>query len=81
MATAIAAAEAVKYFKGKNSVQVQTAKPVKVKGDDGKVRDAFDVKSVPLSEEHVLSATDLGDKVKIVTIDGQRYEAAKGKDA
>lgn len=72
----IAFGDAVKHFKG---VKVQTAKPVKVKGDGGKERDGFEVKAADLAEEHVIGARDYGKTVAIVTIDGQRHETAKSK--
>ena len=74
--TKITAAEAVKFFKGAD-ISVQTARPVKVKGDDGVMRPAFETKRAPLAEAHIHAAADYGDRVVIVTIDGQRHEAQK----
>lgn len=71
----IAAAEAIKSFKSA-AIEVQVATPVKKKGDDGKVRSAFDVKMKPLAAEHILNACSYDDgRVAITTIDGRRYEA------
>lgn len=72
----IAAADALKYF-GKSAIEVQTARPVTVKGEDGKERPTFKADMKPLAEQHVIAARDYGDKVVIVTIDGRRYEQAK----
>jgi cation transport regulator ChaB len=74
--TEILAADALKLFK-KAQITVQEAVRVKRTGDDGKIREAFDVAQRALKAEHILSAKDLGDRVSITTIDGQRYEAAK----
>lgn len=74
--TQIPAADAVKYFKGVD-IAVQTVRPVKVKGTDGVERDGSEIKNRPLSEDGILSAVDLGNRIAIVTIDGRRYEAAK----
>jgi len=72
--TEISAAEALKAFKGK--IEVQTAKAVNVKGENGKERDAYDVKMAPLATEHVLSAKRYDDgRVTITTIDGRKHEA------
>lgn len=73
--TEIDAAEAIKALGPTvKEATVQVAKSKKVKGDDGKTREAFDVKNVALSAEHVLSAKkwDNG-RVSITTIDGQRF--------
>lgn len=71
----IAAAEAVKSFKGA-SIEVQVATPAKKKGEDGKVRRVFDVAMKPLAAEHVLNACAYDDgRVAITTIDGKRHEA------
>lgn len=70
----IAPADAVKLFSG---VTVQTAKPVIVKGEDGKERQGYRTDNVALRAEHVLAARDYGDRVAITTIDGQKHEAAK----
>lgn len=77
----ISAADAVKAFKGQ-SIVVQVARAVKVKGADNKVRDSFDVKERPLAEEHVLAAVDNGDRIVMTTINGRKYEtASKGSAA
>ena len=62
----------MKFFKGRD-VKVQVATP----GKDGQ---GFTTAAAPLAEEHVTGARDYGDRVAIVTIDGQRYEAAKKAD-
>ena len=72
MAHVVAAADAVKLFKG---VTVQTAERVKVKGDDGKVREAFKTADVALKAEHVMTAVQHDGAVVITTIDGQRHRA------
>lgn len=72
----IAAADALKYF-AKSAIEVQTARPVSVKGEDGKERPTFKTEMKPLAEQHVIAARDYGEKVVIVTIDGRRYEQAK----
>lgn len=73
--TKISAAEAMKHFRSAG-IKVRTATPVKVKGEDGVVRDAMEVKDEQLSEEHILGAAlrDGGTAV-ITTIDGTRHEA------
>lgn len=77
----IDAAEALKLFT-KQTISVQTATPVKVRGEDGKERPSFKTKDEPLAAEHVISAKDYGDRVTITTIDGRRHEATrKGKAA
>lgn len=77
---AIAAADAVKAFKGQR-ISVQEARPVKVKGEDGVMRDAFKTEDVALAAEHVLSAKLYEDgRLTITTIDGRRYEV-KGYSA
>lgn len=73
----ISAADAVALF-AEQKIKVQTAKSVKTKGDDGKVREQFETEMAALAEEHVLSAKDYGDRVTITTIDGKRFEAARG---
>lgn len=72
MAQIIPADSAVKLFKG---VSVQTAERVRVKGDDGKVRESFKVNDAALKPEHVLKAEQHDDHVVIVTIDGKRHRA------
>jgi len=73
--TEIKASEALQAFKG-GKIEVQTAKPVKVKGEDGKERDAYEVKLAPLAAEHILAASKYDDgRVVIVTIDGRKHEA------
>ena len=77
----IAAADALKFFSRQN-IAVQTATPVKVKGEDGKERPGYKTKDEALAEDHILAARDHGEKVVITTIDGKRYEAPKrGKAA
>lgn len=77
----IAAADAVKQFKGRR-ITVQVAKAAKVKGDDGIERAGFKTDDVELAPAHVLSAKQWDDgRVTITTIDGQRHEAAAGKAA
>lgn len=74
-ATNVPAAEAVKLFKSQN-ITVQTAKRVKVTDKEtGKVSEPFETKQVALAAEHILDAKrhDTG-VVRIVTIDGKRYE-------
>lgn len=76
----VSAAEAVKLF-SKQNITVQTAKRISVKGDDGKVRDAFQTKNAELRAEHVLAAKQTDDgTVTITTIDGQKYSVVS-KDA
>jgi len=71
----IKAADAIKLF-GKQDIQVQEAKPAKLKGEDGKERPGFKADMKPLAEKHILSAKEYDDgKVTIVTIDGRRHEA------
>lgn len=72
----ITAGDAMKFFKGAK-IAVQDAKVVKVKGEDGKTREGFDVKNAELAERHIIGAADYGDRVAIVTLDGKRYEAKK----
>jgi hypothetical protein len=72
----IAAADALKFF-SRQSITVQTATPVKVKGEDGVERPGYKTKDEALAADHVLAARDHGEKIVIVTIDGRRYEAAK----
>jgi len=74
--TQIPAADAVKFFKGMD-IAVQSARTVKAKGADGIERDTVEIKNRALSEDGILAAVDLGNRVSIVTIDGKRYEAAK----
>jgi hypothetical protein len=70
----IAAADALKLFRGQN-VTVQEARPVKVRGDDGKERDAFETKIERLAESHILSAIHHENgRVSIVTMDGKHYD-------
>jgi len=75
----IAPADALKLFSRQN-ITVQTATPVKVKGEDGKERPGYKTKAEPLAEDHILAARDRGNMVAITTIDGHRYEAAKRGD-
>lgn len=72
----IDAAEAIKALGKKlDGVTVQVAKPLKKKGDDGKVRETFEVKTAALQAAHVISAKKWADgKVSITTIDGRRYD-------
>ena len=77
----IRAAEAIKAFKGQK-IEVQEARPVKVKGEDGKVREAFDTKVATLTEKHILSGKRYEDgRITITTIDGQKYEAGAAVEA
>jgi hypothetical protein len=79
----ISAADALALF-AKQGIKVQTARAVKVKGDDGKQREAFKAEDADLAEEHILSAKKYDDgRVTITTIDGQKYEAraTRGKVA
>lgn len=73
----ISAAEAVKLF-AKQNITVQTAKRVKVTDKEtGKVSEPFETKQAPLAAEHVIAVKTLDNgSVRIVTIDGRRYEAA-----
>ncbi len=71
----ISAAEAVKAFRSQ-SVKVRVATPTKVKGEDGKTREGFSVEMAPLTEAHVLSAVDYGDRIVMTTINGRKYETA-----
>lgn len=73
----IPAAEAMKHFAGRD-IKVQAAKlvPGVVKDHNGRERPGkvFDVKVVPLAEEHVIAAKRYANgKITIVTVDGQRY--------
>ncbi len=73
--TEISAAEALKTFKGK-AIEVQEARAVTLKGEDGKERPGFKTEMKPISEKHVLAAASYDDgRVTIVTIDGRRHEA------
>lgn len=73
--TEIDAADAIKALGAVlKDATVQVAKSKKAKGEDGKIREGFDVKNVPLAAEHVLSAKKWNDgRVSITTIDGQRF--------
>lgn len=75
----ISAADAVKAFRAQ-SITVQTSKPVKITGKDGKVRDSLAVEMKPLAEEHVLAANDLGGRIVMVTTDGRKHQTT-GKSA
>lgn len=71
----VEAADVLDLFRRQN-IQVQTATPKKAKGEDGKVRETFDVKMAPLSADGVLMAKQFDDGlVVITTIDGRRYQA------
>lgn len=74
MANKIAAAEAVKAFRGRN-IQVQTAERAVVKGGDGRDRPAFKTSMTSLRAEHVIGASESDGTVTIVTIDGKRHSA------
>ena len=69
----VSATDALKLF-GRDKIQVQVATPVKVTGDDGKVRESFKTDLANLKAEHVLSCKKWeSGAVTLVTIDGQRY--------
>lgn len=69
----IDAASVIGKFRG---VQVQTATPVTIKGDDDIDRPGMKTEIVSLKAEHVLSAKRWNNgKVTITTIDGKRHEA------
>lgn len=71
----VPAGDVIRMFRG---IEVQTAKPVKVKGEDGVERDAMKTDMVPLAEEHIISAKRWRNgKITITTIDGKRHEAGK----
>ena len=70
----IAAAEAIKAF-GKQSITVQAARQVTVKGADDVERPGFKTTDEPLAVKHIIAAADYSDRVTIVTLDGRRYEA------
>lgn len=73
--TEFGAAEALKFFKNA-SITVQEARAVKSKGEDGKTREGYATRDVPLAEKHVLSAKAWpGERITITTIDGRRHEA------
>ncbi len=75
------AAEAIRLFRGQK-IEVQTATPAKIKGEDGVERDGFKTEMKALAAEHVLSAKKWENgKVTITTIDGERYEAGKAAEA
>lgn len=77
--SAVAAAAAVALFRDQK-ITVQEATPIKVKGDDGKIRDAFETKMVSLKPAHVLAAKQYEDgTVTVVTLDGQRYSVKSSK--
>lgn len=73
----IDAASAVKLFKGAGIV----VRVPKLDKDGEAVRDPETKRFIPdaqtLSAEHVIGIRDLGGKVSITTLDGQKYEAAK----
>lgn len=73
----MSATDALKAF-AKSGITVKvpelTKKGQVVKDAEGRVK----VIEQPLAGEHILSAKDLGDAVRIVTVDGARYEAPKG---
>lgn len=75
-ATELSAAAALAFFKG-SKITVQTAKPGKARGEDGKERPVFKTDTEALAEEHIVAAKDYGDRVTIVAVDGQRHEARK----
>lgn len=51
------------------------SRPVPVIGEDGKPTGK--TKDQPISEKEVLSFKDYGDRVVVVTTDGQKFEGAK----
>ena len=69
----ISAADAVKAFKSAG-ISVRTGRATKVKGEDGKTRDSYEVKNVPLAEAHVLAASEIDGRVVMTTIDGAKYD-------
>jgi hypothetical protein len=72
----IAAADAVKMF-ASQKIQVNVAKRIKVRDKDtGATKESFQTAVADLAPAHVISAADFGDRVVIVTRDGQKYEAA-----
>lgn len=71
----ISAGDALKAFKGA-AISIRIAKRIKVKGKDGKTRESFETKDVPLAAEHILSAADYGDRIVIATINGRKHETA-----
>jgi hypothetical protein len=75
--TEISAADALKAFKTKPSVQVAKAVKIPVVQDGRKVgeRPGFETKTVSCAEEHVTGAAKYGDgRVVITTIDGAKHE-------
>jgi hypothetical protein len=75
MATAMTAAEAAKLINGLVQVVVTGAdgKPVIDKAADG--AKTYRTKKVPVGAEHVMSFAVRGDRVVVVTIDGQKLTA------
>ncbi len=72
----IAAADAVKLFASRK-IQVNVAKSVKVRDKEtGVEKSVFQTTATDLAPAHVVSAKDYGDRVVLVTRDGQKYEAA-----
>jgi len=74
----IAAAEAVKHFKGVE-IAVQVVKRSQVKGEDGKMRELVETKMADLRASHVMAGYDLGDEISITTIDGRRHVVRKDR--
>ncbi len=70
------AAEAVKAFKTRPSVQV-ARRVMKKDKDTNKDRPSFETKAEPLAAEHVIGAAKYDDgRVVVVTVDGKRHTAA-----
>ena len=73
----IDADEALRHFRGRG-IKVQTATPVKVKGDDGVERDSMEVANEALGAAHVLSAKKWNNgEITITAIDGKRHVAGR----
>ncbi len=80
----ISAAEALKAF-AKQSITVsdfmrdKSGAPVvkRVKGEDGREREARGTETRALAESDIVRAVDRGDAIAIVTLDGKRYTAKK----
>ena len=74
----LTAADAVRFFR---DVVVRVATPTTARGEDGKERPAFKVKEVALNAAHIIGVKDLGDRVVIATVNGQKFEAPKKGEA
>lgn len=74
MGQKISAAEALKAFKTKPTVQV--ARQVKAKNDKGQDVTRYEVEEAKLAEAHITGAVKRDDgKVVVSTVDGQKHEA------